>query len=89
EINALTPAVNAAAATLMYDVIAPDVERDGEPLRDWIAGAESALPSPRNSLPEGPEEASVPEEVVQRLVAHFGELFADAPVRGRNVEERG
>ncbi|MFE4057113.1 DUF6339 family protein [Streptomyces sp. NPDC059096] len=87
EVNALTQSVNAAAATLMYDVIAPDAERDGEPLRDWIAGAESALPSPRNSLPEGPGEERVPEEVVQRLVSHFEELFADAPVRGRAADE--
>ncbi|WP_030748733.1 DUF6339 family protein [Streptomyces sp. NRRL F-5135] len=89
EVNALTPAVNAAAATLMYDVIAPDVERDGEPMRDWIEGAESALPSPRNSLPEGPEEEGVPEKAVQRLVAHFEDLFADAPVRGRTSDESG
>ncbi|MFJ9406461.1 DUF6339 family protein [Streptomyces sp. NPDC101393] len=87
EVNALTPAVNAAAATLMYDVIAPDVESDGEPLREWIAGAASALPSPRNSLPEGPEEERVPKEAVQRLVAHFEELFADASVRGRTSDE--
>ncbi|MFE3646292.1 DUF6339 family protein [Streptomyces sp. NPDC059152] len=86
EVNALTFAVNAAAATLMYDVIAPDVERDGEPLRDWIAGAESALPSPRNTLPEGPAEERVPEETIGRLVGHFEELFADAPVRGRASE---
>ncbi|WP_020138939.1 DUF6339 family protein [Streptomyces sp. 351MFTsu5.1] len=83
EVNALTPAVNAAAATLMYDVIAPDVERDGESLRDWIAAAESALPSPRNDLPEGPDEERAPEEVVQKLFAHFEELFSDARVRGR------
>lgn len=83
EVNSLASAVNAAAATLMYDVIAPDVERDGEPLRDWIAAAESALPSPRNSLPEGPDEERVPGETVRRLTAHFEELFAHAPVRGR------
>ncbi|MFE3824115.1 DUF6339 family protein [Streptomyces sp. NPDC059092] len=87
EVNALTPAVNAAAATLMYDVIAPDLEHDGNSLRDWIAGAESAGPSPRNSLPEGPEEECVPEEAVQRLVALFEDLFADAPVRGRAPDE--
>ncbi|WP_329078729.1 DUF6339 family protein [Streptomyces niveus] len=83
EVNALTPAVNAAAATLMYDIVAPDVERDGEALRDWIAGAASALPSSRNGLPEGLEEERVPERSVQDLVTHFEELFADAPVRGR------
>ena len=87
EVNALTPAVNAAAATLMYDVIAPDVASDGEPLREWIAGAASALPSPRNDLPEGPEEERAPKEAVRGLVAHFEELFVDAPVRGRTSDE--
>jgi hypothetical protein len=87
EVNALTSAVNAAAATLLYDVIASDVERDGEPLREWIAAAASALPSPRNDLPEGPGEERVPQEAVQKLVAHFEELFADAPVRGRTADE--
>ncbi|MDT0548506.1 DUF6339 family protein [Streptomyces lonegramiae] len=86
EVNALTSAVNAAAATLMYDAIAPDTERDGEALRDWIAGAESSLPSPRNNLPEGPEDERAPMEAVESLVGHFEELFADAPVRGRTPD---
>lgn len=84
EVNALTTAVNAAAATLMYDVLAPDVDRDGEALRNWIADAERALPSPRNDLPEGPEEEQAPVESVEKLVGHFTELFNEAPVRGRN-----
>lgn len=87
EVNALTSAVNAAAATLMYDAVAPDVERDGEALRDWIAGADSSLPTPRNTLPEGPEEEPAPMEAVRSLVGHFEELFADAPVRGRSSDE--
>ncbi|GAA2612064.1 DUF6339 family protein [Streptomyces axinellae] len=87
EVNALTPAINAAAATLMYDVVAPDGDRDGEPLREWIAGAASALPSPRNHLPEGPDEDRVPKESVHTLIAHFEELYADAPVRGRSAGE--
>ncbi|MEU8498009.1 DUF6339 family protein [Streptomyces lavendulae] len=89
EVNALTAAVNAAAATLMYDVVAPDAERDGEALRDWTERAASALPSPRNELPDGPEEERVPQSAVQNLVTHFEELFADAPVRGRTSGEPG
>ncbi|MFF2074499.1 DUF6339 family protein [Kitasatospora sp. NPDC058162] len=89
EVNALTPAVNAAAATLMYDVIAPDAERDGESLRDWIEEAGSALPSPRTGLPEGPEEERAPEDSVRRLVVHFEELFADASVRGKETAGGG
>ncbi|MEU1020704.1 DUF6339 family protein [Streptomyces sp. NPDC005904] len=87
EVNALTRAVNAAAATLMYDVIAPDTEPDGEPLRDWIEGAASALPASRHHLPEGPEEERVPAEAVQGLLTHFEELFADAAVRGRTSDQ--
>ncbi|MGW4228770.1 DUF6339 family protein [Streptomyces sp. NPDC004980] len=83
EVNALAAAVNTSAATLMYDVIAPDIERDGEPLRQWIAAADSASPVPRRKLPEGPPEAPVPVEVVDRLVDYFAEIFEDAPVRGR------
>ncbi|MGW7424885.1 DUF6339 family protein [Streptomyces sp. NPDC054813] len=87
EVNALTSAVNAAAATLMYDVIALDVESDRAPLREWIAGAESSLPSPRNELPQGPEEERVPEQAVEKLIVHFEELFAYAQVRGRTSDE--
>ncbi|MEU7511394.1 DUF6339 family protein [Streptomyces sp. NPDC042898] len=87
DVNALTPAINAAAATLMYDVIAPDSERDGDPMHDWIDGAESALPSLRGELPDGPDEQRVPAEAVRILAAHFEELFAEAPVRGRTSDD--
>ncbi|MGF1426939.1 DUF6339 family protein [Kitasatospora sp. LaBMicrA B282] len=83
EVNALMPAINAAAATLMYDVIAPDVDRDGDAVREWIEGAASALPAPRSTLPDGPEEERVPDDAVRHLLAHFEELFADVSVRGR------
>jgi hypothetical protein len=85
EINALARAVNASAATLMYDILAPDTERDGRPARDWIAAAEWAPAVPRRALPEGPDEERVPESSVATLVDHFAKLFADAPVRGRET----
>ncbi|WEH33582.1 DUF6339 family protein [Streptomyces sp. AM 4-1-1] len=83
EINALARAVNTSAATLMYDVLAPDTERDGEPLRQWIAAAEGAMAVPRRTLPEGPEEERAPEGSVAALADHFAGLFTDAPVRGK------
>ncbi|MFD7863310.1 DUF6339 family protein [Streptomyces sp. NPDC057682] len=86
EINALVQAVNASAATLMYDVLAPDVERDGRPSAEWIAAAEWAMAVPRRTLPIGPDEEKAPEESVAALVEHFAELFAGAPVRGKNAE---
>ncbi|WP_405480921.1 DUF6339 family protein [Streptomyces sp. NBC_00009] len=83
EVNGLAAAINASAATLMYDVVAPDAERDGEPLRDWVAAAESARAVSRHVLPEGPEEEVAPEPSVEALVTYFEGLFADAPVRGK------
>ncbi|MFC9179290.1 DUF6339 family protein [Streptomyces globisporus] len=89
EVNALVAAINASAATLMYDVIAPDAERDGVPLREWIEAAESAPAVPRRELPVGPYEEKTPERSVDVLVDHFAELFAGAPVRGRSdADER-
>ncbi|MBT2380368.1 hypothetical protein J7E90_24340 [Streptomyces sp. ISL-111] len=83
EVNAVLAAINASAATLMYDVVAPDADRHGKPLREWIEGAESAPAVPRRDLPIGPYEEKTPERSVDVLVDHFAELFAEAPVRGR------
>ncbi|MET7645728.1 DUF6339 family protein [Streptomyces sp. NPDC005426] len=86
EINALVKAVNASAATLMYDVVAPDVERDGRPTAQWIEAAEWAPAVPRRALPAGPEEEKAPESSVTSLADHFAELFAGAPVRGKETD---
>ncbi|MFD5113790.1 DUF6339 family protein [Streptomyces sp. NPDC058391] len=83
EVNALATVANAAASTLMYDVLAEDDDWYGEALGDWIAGAESAPPVSRRSLPEGPADGQVPEKAVVVLVERFHELFLDAPVRGK------
>ncbi|WP_329541746.1 DUF6339 family protein [Streptomyces sp. NBC_01358] len=87
EVNALLKAVNASAATLMYDVMAPDIERDGRPLAQWVEAAEWAPAVPRRGLPEGPDEERAPEESVATLTEHFAELFAGAPVRGKNTDD--
>ncbi|MEV8454450.1 DUF6339 family protein [Streptomyces sp. NPDC052095] len=84
EINGLSVAINAAGATLIYDVLAPDRPRDPAPLRDWIAEAESAPPVERRELPKGPDEDPVPEESMTALAGYFAELFETAPVRGRS-----
>ncbi|MFD4542516.1 DUF6339 family protein [Streptomyces bauhiniae] len=86
EIEGLMTAINAAGATLVYDVLAPDEPRDPEALRRWIAEAESAPAVPRHSLPAGPAEEPVPEESVAALTEFFADLFETAPVRGRAVE---
>ncbi|RKT11429.1 hypothetical protein BX285_5378 [Streptomyces sp. 1114.5] len=83
EANALAGAVNASAATLMYDVIAPDhPERDPRPLLDWIAEAESARQVSRNVLPAGPDEEPAPELSVSVLADYFADFLADAPEAG-------
>ncbi|MFF2194451.1 DUF6339 family protein [Streptomyces sp. NPDC058157] len=82
-INGLSVAINAAGATLIYDILAPDEPRDPARLRDWIAEAESAPPVERYELPDGPDEDPVPEESVAALTDYFAELFETAPVRGR------
>lgn len=87
EVNALVKAVNASAATIMYDVTAPDVERDGRSLAQWIENAEWAPAVPRRALPEGPDEERAPEESVATLTEHFAELFAEALVRGKKTED--
>lgn len=83
EVNGLSVAINAAGATLIYDILAPDTPRDPAPLRDWIAEAESAPPVERYELPHGPDEDPVPEESVVALAGYFAELFETAPVRGK------
>ncbi|MFV5994591.1 DUF6339 family protein [Streptomyces sp. NPDC056231] len=83
EVDGLSVAINAAGATLVYDILAPDQPRDPVHLRDWIAEAESAPPVDRYALPKGPDEDPVPEESVAALTSYFAELFETAPVRDR------
>jgi hypothetical protein len=86
ETNALVVAINTAGATLVYDALAPDEPRDPEPLREWIAEAESAPPVPRHTLPVGPDEEPVPENSVAALTDYLVGLFETAPIRGRTPQ---
>ncbi|MCX3063631.1 DUF6339 family protein [Streptomyces beihaiensis] len=81
EVNALCTVVNAAAMTLAYDVIAPDIERDQVAVADWIR-YEAVLPGDL-VLPTGPAESRAPQESVDTLTELFADLFKDAPVRDR------
>ncbi|MGW4744747.1 DUF6339 family protein [Streptomyces sp. NPDC004290] len=87
DANALAKVVNTSAVTVMYDVIAQDVPRDGDAVQMWIDGGESGLTVHHRPLPEGPAEAPAPESSVELLANNFEELFADAPVRGRRTGE--
>jgi hypothetical protein len=86
DVNGLGTAINAAGSTLMYDVIAPDDGGDSEARRYWIGEAENAGPMPFDTLPDGPDDGRIPQHSVNELVKRFEELFAEAPVRGK---ERG
>jgi hypothetical protein len=87
EANALFKAVNVAAATLMYDVLAPDTGRDAGAVRRWIDEGEQGVPVRHRPLPVGPAEERAPRESVEWLTKHFAELLKDAPVRGREDAE--
>jgi hypothetical protein len=87
DANALGKVVNTSAATLMYDMIAPDTERDADAVRRWVDEGETGVTVQRHSLPVGPAEEQAPEASVERLTDHFAELFADAPVRGKETSE--
>ncbi|MFF0560206.1 DUF6339 family protein [Streptomyces sp. NPDC004266] len=87
DANALAKVVNTAAATVMYDVIAQDVPRDGDAVRMWIEEGEAGFTVHHRPLPTGPVEEPAPERSVELLANNFAELFADAPVRGRRGDE--
>ncbi|WP_367574450.1 DUF6339 family protein [Streptomyces griseoaurantiacus] len=83
EVNALAVVTNAAASTLMYDVLAEDDEWDGGAFDAWVEEADSAPPVPRRILPAGPDDGPVPSSAVDALAERFEQFFEDAAVRGR------
>jgi hypothetical protein len=87
DATAIGKAVNTAAATLMYDVIAPDTERDAGAVQRWIDEGDEGLAMHHRPLPVGPAEEPAPEDSVARLTEYFADLFADAPVRGKDKGE--
>jgi hypothetical protein len=86
DVNALAKAVNSAGSTLFFEVLAPDEPQDVDAYRDWIgeAGADFI---PYDSLPDGPDDGSVPDSAVEAVVPLFTKLFAEAPVRGESTVE--
>jgi hypothetical protein len=84
EANALAKAANAAATTLQFDAIAPDLALDPEARRSWVGAAPDVDPAAYfTSLPVGPDDPKVPEVSIERMLQLLRELFAEAPVRGR------
>ncbi|MEU8538566.1 DUF6339 family protein [Streptomyces sp. NPDC048717] len=84
RVNAFSAAVNAAGSTLMYDVLARDVEPDVDELHDWIRdGAGEAVDWDR--LPEGPYDGRVEAASVEALLPLFERLGQEAPLRRRKT----
>lgn len=87
DATAVGKAVNTAAATLMYDVMAPDTDRDVGAVQRWIDEGDQGHAVHHRPLPVGPAEEPAPEDSVTLLTEHFADLFADAPVRGKEKGE--
>ncbi|MFZ3570317.1 DUF6339 family protein [Streptomyces sp. BH097] len=86
QVNALCTVVNAAAMTLSYEAIAPDIERDAGAVADWIRHDSTILSDV--VLPVGPAEPPVPKGSTDTLTEIFADLFKDAPVRdGKQGDE--
>jgi len=82
--NALAKATNAAASTLLLDVVGPDEQPDTVARARWEAeGAEYDARAYVDAMPEGPDDGEVPTESVEEMTRLLTVLFAEAPVRGR------
>ncbi|UQX03992.1 DUF6339 family protein [Streptomyces sp. RerS4] len=84
RVNALCGAVNAAGATLLYDVIAPDAAPDHHALARWIEDADGAPPAPWERLPDGPDDCTAPatrRASCEKLAPMFARFLARAPLR--------
>lgn len=83
RVNALCTAVNTAAGTLMYDVIAPQDPVDHDALAAWIADADAAPAVPWDRLPDGPDDGTASRPSFDRLSELFERFSAEAPLRER------
>ncbi|MEU7152770.1 DUF6339 family protein [Streptomyces sp. NPDC045456] len=83
DVNGLAKAAGAAGSTLVYEALAPDEPRDHEAVREWIGSVDTDLLWSVGNLPKGPADGSVPDRSIEQLATLFEQLFATAPVRGR------
>jgi hypothetical protein len=81
RVEALLKAVNTAGSTLVYDVLAPDAERDVSALLGWIVDAAFAPVVSFDRRPIGPEDGRIDPSAVDVLVTLFEKFLAEAPVR--------
>ncbi|WP_318210006.1 DUF6339 family protein [Streptomyces sp. SJL17-1] len=85
RVNALCTAVNSAASTLMYDIIAPDERPDHNALTRWIEEADSAPAVPWDRLPDGPDDGTTKRSSLERLAMTFERFSSEAPIRDRGA----
>ena len=81
--NALAKAANAAASTLMFDMIGPDGTIDVSARAQWESVRSDHDPLLYlEKLPEGPDDGDTPAEAIAAMKTLLTELLAEAPVRG-------
>lgn len=83
EANALAKAVNAAAGTLVVDLLAPDESLDPDSLTGWLHDDSIDPNRYFDNIPPGPSDPSVPAESVVFMERLLRELLEEAPVRGK------
>ncbi|WP_131103153.1 DUF6339 family protein [Ornithinimicrobium sufpigmenti] len=88
EANALAKAANAAASTLVLDLIGPDIELDASARVQWESVRGDHDPRVYfDKLPEGPDDGEAPEESVEAMKVLLTELMTGAKVRGRKSSD--
>ncbi|WP_432543042.1 DUF6339 family protein [Kineococcus sp. SYSU DK002] len=83
--NALSKATNAAASTLVLDLMAPDETQDVEALRGWQHAIRDFDPlTVVDNLPDGPDDGDIPQESIDAMERLLTELLAETPRRDRS-----
>lgn len=84
--NALAKATNAAASTLLLDLIGPDAELDVSSRRQWENVRADFDPRIYfDDLPEGPDDGETPPESIDQMKILLTQLLNEAPIRGRKT----
>jgi hypothetical protein len=81
--NALAKATNAAASTLMLDMIGPDAGLDTTARAQWESVRTDHDPRLYfDELPDGPDDGDTPVGAIAAMKTLLTQLLAEAPVRG-------
>ena len=80
EVSART---NAAASTLVLDVIGPDTDLESDARATWENARDDHIPANYfDQMPEGPDDGDTPVTAIEQMRALLTQLLAEAPVRG-------